>query len=103
MLHIWLAEPNGNCACILEHFTNISWETIYSINTDKKSNIETYIESNVNIRSNISLNSSFEFIIESSPSNRINEISIPSDIHTPLVTSVTNESNRQNQKNVLKL
>lgn len=35
MLHIWLAESNGNSACILEHFTNISWETIYSINTDK--------------------------------------------------------------------
>ena len=35
MLRIWLAESSGNWACILEHFTNISWETIYSINTDK--------------------------------------------------------------------
>ena len=38
-----------------------------------------------------------------SPSNRINETSIPTDIHALLVTSVTNDKFRLTQKNILKI
>ena len=68
-----------------------------------KLNIETYHESNENTPSNIFKNSSPEFKIDISPSNRINETSIPSDIHTPLAASVTNDNFRLTQKNILKI
>ena len=57
----------------------------------------------MNTPSNISLKSSPEFKIDISPSNRIIEISIPSDTHTPLVANVTNENSRLTQKNILKI
>ena len=67
-----------------------------------KSNIETFLESNVNTASNISQKSSPEFTIDVSRPNRINETSIL-DIHTPLVASVTNENSTLTQKNSLKI
>ena len=68
-----------------------------------KSNIETYLEGNVNTRSNISRTSSPEFTIDIEPSYRINETSIPPNIHTPLVTSVTNYNSSLTQNNILKI
>ena len=66
-----------------------------------KPNTETYLEGNVNNPSNISQKSSSEFKRDISPSNRINESSISSNIHTPLVTSVTNDNSSLTQKNNL--
>ena len=57
----------------------------------------------MNTPSNISVKSSPEFKIDISPSNRIIEISIPSDTHTPLVANVSNENSRLTQKNILKI
>ena len=68
-----------------------------------KSNIEIYIESNVNTSSSISQKSSPEFTIDISPSNRIFETLIPSDTHFLLVASVMNDNFRLTQKNILKI
>ena len=68
-----------------------------------KSNIEAYMKSNVNTPSNISQESSSEFTIYISPSNRIIGISIPSDTHTPLVASVTNDNSRLTRQTILKI
>ena len=57
----------------------------------------------MNTPSNNSQTSSPEFTIYISPSNRINETSVPSNIHTPLVASITNDNSSLTQKNILKI
>ena len=57
----------------------------------------------MNTPSNSSQTSSPEFIIYISPSNRTNETSVPSNIHTPLVASITNGNSSLTQKNILKI
>ena len=68
-----------------------------------KSNIKTYIENNVNTSGNISQKSSTEFTIQVWPSNRITELFIPSDTHTPLVASAINVNSRLTLKSILKI
>ena len=68
-----------------------------------KSNIETYLESNVDTLSNVSRKSSPEFTIVVSPSNRINKTSTPSNIHTLLVASVKNDISALTQKIILEV
>ena len=68
-----------------------------------KSNIETYLESNVDTLSNVSRKSSPEFTIDISPSNRINKTSTPSNIHTLLVASVKNDISALTQKIILEV
>ena len=64
-----------------------------------KSNIENYLEGNVNTPSNISQKLSPEFTIDISPSN---ETSVPPNIHASLVTSVPNDNSSLTQKNIFK-
>ena len=68
-----------------------------------RQNTETYLESNVGTPSNIPQKSSPECTIDISPSNRINETFLPSNIHTPVLASVPNDNSSLTPKNILKM
>ena len=70
-----------NTGIVNSTITNTQYKDTDDPNT-AESNIETYLESNVNTPSNISQKSSPEFTIDISTSNRIIETSIPSDTRT---------------------
>ena len=91
-----------NTAIVNSTITNTQHQDTTDPNTVKL-NIETYIKSNVNTPSNISQKSSPEFTIHISPSNLIIVTFIPSDTHSHLVASVTNDNSRLTEKNILKI
>ena len=94
---------NGrNTTIVNSTITNTQHQDTTDPNT-VKFNIETYIKSNVNTPSNISQKSSPEFTTHISPSILIIVTFIPSDIHSHLVASVTNDNSRLTQKNILKI